>query len=333
MTAAPRPVEERGETIVFLHLPKTAGQTFMSILLRQYPSGVVRLEPDRETDPRWLRLPEQVREADREGAKVIAGHFRYGVHRWIERPCRYITFLREPIDRVISHYYYQLEHPENPQHDLLRGIPGGLAGAVTHDEYTQLQNMQTRMLAGLPEDGDLASEREPSDAEMLARAKRNLERCAIVGLTERFDETLVMMAATFAWRTPAYAPRNTTKGRPEVDTLPPDVVELVRERNALDLALYEHARVLFERSWSAHRASLQRELRRLKVANVVHRAAHINDPRLRLLGRIYRLARRTAHRVRRARFLLRRWLRHSYRRRRNDARRIRRKLIRTVRSR
>lgn len=331
--ASSRAVEGRGETLIFLHLPKTAGQTFMSILLRQYPSRVVRLEPDRETDRRWLRLPEQVREANREGAAVITGHFRYGIHRWVEGPCRYVTFLREPVDRVLSHYYYQRERPENPQHDLVRSIPGGLAGAVAHEEYTQLQNMQTRMLAGVPEDGNLLAEQELPDDEMLARAKRNLEACAIVGLTERFDETLAMMATTLGWRTPVYASRNTTRQRPKVDALPPDIQELVRERNALDLALYEQARVLFEQNWARHRAEAERELRRLRVANVVHQATHSDDPRLRLLGRMYRSVRRAAHLLRRARFLLVRWFRHTYRRRRNDARRIRRRLMSSVRNR
>jgi hypothetical protein len=61
-------------------------------------------------------------------------------------------------------------------------------------------------LAGLPgPPGDSISE-----AETLERAIRNLRSCAVVGLTERFDETLLIAKKTFGWRMPFYENFNVT---------------------------------------------------------------------------------------------------------------------------
>lgn len=273
------------ETLLFLHLPKTAGQTFISILQDQYPSAVVRIAADREADPRWQHIDEDVRRAQRSGAAVIVGHFRFGVHRWVEGPYRYVTFLRDPVDRVISHYHFALERPETPGGDRLRALTEGeLEEAVTHPDVRQLQNFQTRLLAGFDDEGRPFPGGR-SDEEILARAKENLDRCAVVGLTERFDESIALMKLAFGWKTPVYARRNPTSERPAVEAVPRRLVALIEERNRLDRALYEHAQDLFERTVARDRSRLRRELPRLRLLNTLHPIVDVLGPRARRLAR------------------------------------------------
>lgn len=273
------------ETLLFLHLPKTAGQTFISILEDQYPSAVVRIAADRETDPRWQHIDEDVRRAQRSGAAVITGHFRFGVHRWVEGPSRYVTFLRDPVDRVISHYHFALEKPEIPGGDRLQALTEGeLTDAVTHPDVRQLQNFQTRLLAGFDDEGRPFPAGR-SDEEILARAKENLDRCAVVGLTERFDESIVLMKIAFGWTAPVYARQNPTSGRPAVGAVPQRLLALIEERNRLDRALYEHAQDLFERTVARDRSRLRGELARLRLLNTLHPIVDGLGPRARRLAR------------------------------------------------
>lgn len=313
-------MSEASGLLLFVHIPKTAGQTVVQILRNQYRGRFARVDPHAEPDPDRPELQAELREAKRAGNRVIVGHFPYGVGRWLEGPCRYVTFLRDPVDRVISRYYYLIGRPGTPHGDLLRAHPGGLENAI--DLQEEFQNWQTRVMAGVREEDGRYDPHEPCTEETLARAKANLKRCAAVGFTERFDESLVLMKLALGWGTPAYVRRNTTKQRPQLQEVPPHVLELIEERNRLDRALYDYGVELFEDALARHRAAVDRELRRLERMNAVY-------PLVDATRRPARIARRLAHRTRlRARHLYRhtaRPVRRAYRRTKRSARRLRRR--------
>ena len=72
--------------------------------------------------------------------------------------------------------------------------------------------------AGIPEPGQLGAISGDLDtpfgactSDMLERAKRHIEeRFSFVGITERFDESLVLLRRTFAWKPPYYVAANVT---------------------------------------------------------------------------------------------------------------------------
>ena len=39
--------------------------------------------------------------------RYLSGHVPFGVHRVFDRPARYITVLRNPVERVVSSFYFQ----------------------------------------------------------------------------------------------------------------------------------------------------------------------------------------------------------------------------------
>ena len=257
-----RPVAEdqRGTVLLFLHIPRTGGSTLLRLLDRQYGGEAVLKAHDAVSADVVARL-----HAERPArTRVIAGHFYYGVHSRLAASCRYMTFLRDPVERVVSHYHFVRSRPGHYLH--------AAAATMSLPEYVEScgaaepNNDQTRLLAGeemLPSDGTA------SDA-MLPIAKQNLDSHAAVGLTDAFDASIVVMQRVFGWGRPFYVLENRSD-RKRGDRLPPDVGDLIRIRNALDLELYEHARELFRRRVAEQGNAFRRDVRVFRMLNTFHR--------------------------------------------------------------
>jgi hypothetical protein len=87
---------------------------------------------------------------------------------------------------------------------------------------------------------------------MLEAAKENIRRdFSCVGLTERFDESILLMQRVFGWKNISYAKRRVTQERPRGSEIPTDVVDLLRKRTQLDAELYEFACGVFEAQLAA----------------------------------------------------------------------------------
>jgi hypothetical protein len=221
------------DCLVFLHIPRTAGSTLGTILRRNFPQEqrCVRLNT---LDKPFAETLESISLEKRSSLRLVAGHLPYGVHRHIPRPCDYITIMRDPVDRVISVYKLILAKRNHMLHDQV------VRSRVSLEQYVesgmdqgQTENSQTRQLSG--------RQFGVVDATSLDEAKRNLNTFALVGLTERFEETIALLRRTFGLRTSFYLTKN---------VLPPLEVsqrarELLQERNDLDLELYEFAREVF----------------------------------------------------------------------------------------
>lgn len=127
---------------------------------------------------------------------------------------------------------------------------------VTTAPYTEVDNDQTRRISGLePEVGKCTR-------LTLERAKENLRRhFTVVGITERFDETLILLKRSFGWSDKLhYYPKNRNLGRPPVSSLSRETVRAIRERNELDVELHRFADELLEAAVSAQGASFHEEL-------------------------------------------------------------------------
>jgi hypothetical protein len=219
----------------------------------------------------FIKLPV----AERAKFKVVKGHMYFGLHEFLPQPCTYVTLLREPIDRVVSHYYYVLRSPDHYLHDIVTSENMGLVDYVQRGIALEMDNGQTRVLAGLSAEevvGNLAYVSSvPFGAcseEIFRMAKANLANFfAVVGLAERFDETLVLLNHTFGWRFPFYSKRNVASDRPSRRSLSEDTRAVLRQYNRWDIQLYDCAKHLFAEAVRQYGDRFERDLRRFTLLN------------------------------------------------------------------
>lgn len=246
-------------SLLFLHIPKTAGTSLRRFLCNQFPAQACLLDPL----PLGPRLqgwePLQFAGGEFDQYAFVTGHLDYDcIARYRRRPY-VLTVLRNPVDRALSAYYYQ----RTPR--LAVGIRsaaaqlGGDAGAFILDglervnrcrtlgEFLRaepalarmtLGNLQTQYLAGARA---VAACREHPD-RLLALAREHLRCCDAVLLAERLPETLAL--ANPIWGEQArmtLRSDNVTPGRRPMPDHTPAELEALAELTSLDLDLYRYA--------------------------------------------------------------------------------------------
>ena len=241
-------------TLIFLHLPKCGGTTLNRIIEWEYnPLRIFSVDP---SFFRWSYRklggwsPERLAQM-----QVFKGHMPFGLHERLSGPSTYITFLRDPIERSISAYYFARNYVLHPLHWKVK--------RMTLDEYvrwTPNHNVQTKLLAGQ----DFAAD---CSEDTLALAKANLaSHFALAGLTERFDECLALLKIMFGWNISQYANFNVTGNRPNKGRVPTSSQDLIAERNRFDVALYQHVVPLFDEVVKGHGKEAQVQLQAIRHA-------------------------------------------------------------------
>ncbi|MFQ5356641.1 MAG: hypothetical protein ACE5DY_09205, partial [Mariprofundaceae bacterium] len=95
------------DLILSVHIPKTGGITLFNLLEQRFGKGLLTDYPDR-----------QEMEGRTDLVEAIHGHFEIADYLKQSPDARIITFLREPLDRALSHYYYWLTPPAHvPKND------------------------------------------------------------------------------------------------------------------------------------------------------------------------------------------------------------------------
>jgi hypothetical protein len=253
-----------GEVLIFLHIPKTAGSTLMRILENQYGSErVLKLYDSTYGDEVASLSAEELSRT-----RVIAGHFYFGAHHRLPARFRYLTFLREPVARVLSHYEFVRRRPEHYLHEAASSL--SLADYVHFCGAAEPNNDQTRLLAG----AEMASSDGTCSPAMLPAAKRNLDLHAAVGLTEAFDASLVLMGRTFGWKRPLYVRRNVSARSDGEATLSAQAREVVEEHNSLDAELYGYACERFRRDVADYGGDFPRDEWISRQVNAVYGRLH-----------------------------------------------------------
>ena len=250
---------DQNEVLIFLHIPKTGGSTVYEILGRQYSRAqTLRLE-----GPQIAAL-KTFPAAQRGRHRLIEGHLYFGLHRFIPGASTYITFLRRPVERVLSFYYYARSTPDHYLYPLLTIERLDLKTLLARELTSELCNGQTRQLAG----DEWEDPQRVVTRVALERAQANLRsHFRVVGLLEEFDASLLLLRRSFDWHLPFYVKENVTKEKPDDTSLDVETRRLVEDANGLDLELYEYARNLFDEQRRAAGDSFAAGLRHFRRLN------------------------------------------------------------------
>jgi len=234
--------------IFFLHVPKTAGtavRLFLEAPLRRDEIYRVASSP--------AEIPRRRDEPFAPSIKFVSGHVPYWFKEAIPG-AQTLLFLRDPVERVLSTYYYwkSLPKPAADDHsqeaELMREVEGvSLEDFVTNENAYWRHSISNYacLLVGHTSPWALDT---PFDASTAARAHERLDSIEMVGVVERLSDSLSLIANRLGIPFEGALPsQNVTQKRREAAAIAPSIVAAIRVANESDAALLEHANTLIDK--------------------------------------------------------------------------------------
>lgn len=230
-------------TLVFIHIPKTAGSTLHSILPNFYKHHyyVDGLHVIRDLGAFKEISPEEQNSFD-----VIRGHFTHELLPLVNDKIT-LTYLRDPVDRFLSAYYYLKQATWSPYYEVVKEM-NHIEDFIEFSKKMGRDNVQTRHLAG-DISHMLDSSITPTDFtidgdKLLDVAKENLKKIDYVFLTKQFDASLIILKKELGWKKPLlYKVQNKTIKRQSVAEIDPAIILKIQDLNKQDVALFEAAKI------------------------------------------------------------------------------------------
>jgi Galactose-3-O-sulfotransferase len=247
---------------LLLHIPKTGGST-LNWVVQQHVAPRDYLLLRRSFDAPDLTA-EQLHDAmlAHGGPSVLSAHMSFGLHAQLRGPYTYMTVLRRPVPRVISAFRHLRRDPRSPLHaaaqsmDLVELLESGL--------LLDLDNGQVRRLAGVGTTLPLGGCTQAT----LERAIGNIEgHFSVVGITERFDESISLIGDVLGWQRPFYWQQNRGAGRSEPAPTDRGILQAIAERNVLDEKLYDYAVARLDDELARRGPAFERRIRRFARLN------------------------------------------------------------------
>lgn len=211
--------------ILFLHIPKTGGTAIRDSLKMQFKESEV------QSIYKLKHFKEEVRNFAANKKKLAVGHFGWQkeMSELFEDAFK-ITFLRHPVQRVISHYWhFQRSAHKGDQYLKAMNFEGFL-------ETRFAQNWQTQKLGGGFYDESM------SDEDSFKEALINVsERFQFVGITERMQESVTILNNELSMDIPKVATRNVNPNKVREGQMVEDFTESILAKNKYDMKLYDIA--------------------------------------------------------------------------------------------
>jgi len=205
--------------LIFQHIPKSGGVTVSSLLMNEYSY-------------------DEIHNNDSTTRKLYA----YGNHLSLFEishitdvsTFKLITFMRNPVARVLSeHSYCMRKHTGNPDILIAHRLP------PFGDPIETASNVVCKMLSGLEDSPFIAI------ATHLNHAINALNNYFyFIGITEKMEESIQLLYSYLEWEPPEKIPHfNLTSNSNHFSN---EVLQGITERNWADILLYEYALKLYE---------------------------------------------------------------------------------------
>jgi hypothetical protein len=259
----------RQPLLAFVHIPRTGGGTLSWAISKNYSP--------QKGPGNYQKGPEKTRQGVENIAansrlwQAVGDHVPYGLYlRYLPADTRYITILRDPIDRVLSHYHFHAQAGDPPGEGGPRKLKRIWEELLSHERIEREGGQEDGVNIVLPDDTEFSLEEGlrrkiciydnfmtrflwggeslygelPPDA--LERAKQNIAAFWFVGVRERLDESIILLGRQLGAGLMPYHLRHVSAKRPPLAETSDELRALVAEHNAFDLELYEFARQRFE---------------------------------------------------------------------------------------
>jgi len=212
--------------IISIHIRKCAGTTFRKSLANYFGERVLFDYGDEvgSTWPSSLKKRQQSlanakknKNPTQSNFDVIHGHFYRDKYDFLDPGKRYITFLRDPVSRTLSNYFYlkrNLER-ENPDALIVNKLGFSLREYIQHPDCRNLQSQYLKT--------------------------NTLAEFEFVGITEEYNSSIDKLNATLGIDLTTSDAENVNDKAAEDYDVTPDIFNLIQKCNPEDLRLYELA--------------------------------------------------------------------------------------------
>jgi len=199
------------DVLYFLHIPKTAGGTLISHLDENFDLDQICHKHY------WSEWFDDI-PRDFSKYRLYRGEFGFSLNRFLNKKPLYMTILRDPLKRTLSHFE-TLKRVLGPSVIDFFSKSNSLSDFINDPHYgLMLRNVQTRYLAldlDIPTILQSTEYRfkdfliesiseflspEIDDEQLIKTAKKNLSTGIFVGLVEKFEESLFLLYYTFGWK-------------------------------------------------------------------------------------------------------------------------------------
>lgn len=246
------------DTVIFIQVPGAAGAALGGIIDREYGPLKIFAIKERRCCSEYHRLihsdPAKLAQVS-----VFRGCMPFGLHRLLSRTSTYITMLCNPVDRVIAEYY------------SAGGAKRGQGERLPLERYlrsSETNNIATRLISGRQSRCGMMYRQCCN--ETFALAKENLTlHFRLIGLAERFKESLALARLAMGWKIRRYAPIALLRNGQEREQVESTGRELIAEYNRYDVALYDYALDLFSQALAAHGDRVRQALQEIARAELV----------------------------------------------------------------
>lgn len=220
------------DKIVFLHIMKTAGTSLVNGFRGHFPGKAMSHGDFRGLSDEQLFEP-----------KFITGHFGHDVIKRVPGRKYTFTFLRDPVERVLSFYHFCRSQDPRKFEIYHRAAELPLAEFLRSEDPVireHIEDHQTWSVVASWEKEVRATFSHLSPDAILEIAKENLRGLNRVGLTETFVQDAVDICDDILIPPNViYARENTSVGRPSRFRLSAADLEAARSLVQLDQRLYE----------------------------------------------------------------------------------------------
>ena len=290
-------VAQPPEVLIFFHISKTGGTTMDGILSRCFPGAqhldcgmadtrsALSIRPREKIEAKYHALSN----AQRQAIRCLNGTiYPMGIHTMLDRPAKYFTVLRPPVERCISHFLNNKKLTHQPFYHRIKNM--------TLDEYLdsgmgiELLDFQVRLLSGRPEldvtrhpaGGRISA--PPVEPHHLELAKRNIEQHFIAAAPiDAFNSLLMVLRAVYGWKLwqILYTRHNIgEEGAGPREPISSASRRRLEEMNSFDLQLYDWVKARFAEQTRAMEPQLSRDLHRFEILNAAAQRVRRTTPAL-----------------------------------------------------
>jgi hypothetical protein len=247
------------QSLYFLHIPKTAGTTLITILDKYFKSDFILKAHS------WNELLPML-PLDFSKYQFVRGHFGYAIVKLISKNPLCITMLRDPIKNSISAYQMLSRQQEDIERfhipmnkNLSELIEGpyleGLKNQQTHwlvieqDILERTKNFSKNQLKDYRPEADKELLPKFSDEKFLKIAKNRISEFAFIGIVEKMEESLFLLHYTFGWKPIRNKVKENTATNSTIE-LSDKAKNKLSENTKIDQKLYKYATNIFEERYS-----------------------------------------------------------------------------------